>query len=173
AGKKKKSGVKEAGGVGPRAFFIPQTRGKDPPARADERGARPESAGRPRRPWRKRGAPRRKEPIPVGSGPVLFARLTTVLPVLGWPGQGGGYRRQTKMAEIGIADAPPRSRVWDTLRLVASSGGPGRCEFALNNVCKSNCRFCNFARDTLPKERWEYVDRQGAFDAIDILFRQG
>ena len=77
------------------------------------------------------------------------------------------------MAEIGIADAPPRSRVWDTLRLVASSGGPGRCEFALNNACNANCGFCNFARDTLPKERWEYVDRQGAFDAIDILFRQG
>jgi hypothetical protein len=77
------------------------------------------------------------------------------------------------MAEIGIADAPPRSRVWDTLRLVASSGGPGRCEFALNNACNANCGFCNFARDTLPKERWEYVDRQGVFDAIDILFRQG
>jgi len=71
------------------------------------------------------------------------------------------------------AEAPPRSRVWDTLRLVASSGGPGRCEFALNNACNANCGFCNFARDKLPKERWEYVERQGAFDAIDILFRQG
>ena len=72
-----------------------------------------------------------------------------------------------------MAHAPPRSRVWDTLRLVASSGGPGRCEFALNNACNANCGFCNFARDTLPKERWEYVERQGAFDAVDILFRQG
>jgi MoaA/NifB/PqqE/SkfB family radical SAM enzyme len=72
-----------------------------------------------------------------------------------------------------VADAPPRSRVWDTLRLVASSGGPGRCEFALNNACNANCGFCNFARDKLPKDRWEYVSRQGAFDAIDILFRQG
>jgi MoaA/NifB/PqqE/SkfB family radical SAM enzyme len=69
--------------------------------------------------------------------------------------------------------APPRSRVWDTLKLVASSGGPGRCEFALNNACNANCGFCNFARDSLPKERWEYVERQGAFDAIDILYRQG
>ncbi len=67
----------------------------------------------------------------------------------------------------------PRSRTWDTLRLVMSSGGPGRCEFALNNACNANCGFCNFARDKLPKERWEYVGRQGAFDAIDILFRQG
>jgi MoaA/NifB/PqqE/SkfB family radical SAM enzyme len=71
------------------------------------------------------------------------------------------------------ADAAPRSRAWDTLRLVMSSGGPGRCEFALNNACNANCGFCNFARDKLPKDRWEYVERQGAFDAIDILFRQG
>lgn len=71
------------------------------------------------------------------------------------------------------ADAVPRSPVWDTLRLVMSSGGPGRCEFALNNACNANCGFCNFARDKLPKERWEYVERQGAFDAIDILYRQG
>ena len=77
------------------------------------------------------------------------------------------------MVEISSADTPPRSRVWDTLRLVASSGGPGRCEFALNNACNANCGFCNFARDRLPKERWEYVDRRGAFDAIDILFRHG
>jgi Radical SAM superfamily/4Fe-4S single cluster domain len=77
------------------------------------------------------------------------------------------------MAEPTTAHAPPRSRAWDTLRLVLSSGGPGRCEFALNNACNANCGFCNFARDALPKERWDYVERQGAFDAIDILFRQG
>jgi MoaA/NifB/PqqE/SkfB family radical SAM enzyme len=71
------------------------------------------------------------------------------------------------------AEAPPRSRAFDTLRLVLSSGGPGRCEFALNNACNANCGFCNFARDTLPKKHWEYVERQGAFDAIDILYRQG
>jgi MoaA/NifB/PqqE/SkfB family radical SAM enzyme len=66
-----------------------------------------------------------------------------------------------------------RPRAFDTLRLVLSSGGPGRCEFALNNACNANCGFCNFARDKLPKERWEYVERQGAFDAIDILYAQG
>jgi len=70
-------------------------------------------------------------------------------------------------------NAAPRSRGLDTLRLVLSSGGPGRCEFALNNACNANCGFCNFARDKLPKERWEYVERQGAFDAVDILYRQG
>ena len=58
------------------------------------------------------------------------------------------------------------------MRLVVSSGGPGRCEFALTNACNANCGFCNFARDTLPKHRWEYVERDGALQAIDILFRQ-
>jgi MoaA/NifB/PqqE/SkfB family radical SAM enzyme len=77
------------------------------------------------------------------------------------------------MVERTTAQASTRARVWETLRLVASSGGPGRCEFALNNACNANCGFCNFARDTLPKERWEYVDRSGAFDAVDILFREG
>ncbi len=72
-----------------------------------------------------------------------------------------------------IADTRAHSRAWDTLRLVFSSGGPGRCEFALNNACNANCGFCNFARDSLPKQRWDYVERQGAFDAINILFRQG
>ena len=76
------------------------------------------------------------------------------------------------LAEEGPA-ARQRSRAFETLRLVLSSGGPGRAEFALNNACNANCGFCNFARDTLPKERWEYVERQGAFDAIDILYRQG
>jgi MoaA/NifB/PqqE/SkfB family radical SAM enzyme len=64
------------------------------------------------------------------------------------------------------------ARAWDTLRLVVSSGGPGRCEFALTNACNANCGFCNFARDTLPKSRWEYVERRGALQAIDILFHQ-
>ncbi len=85
----------------------------------------------------------------------------------------GGAYPLTQMVELTTAHTPPRSRAWHTLRLVLSSGGPGRCEFALNNACNANCGFCNFARDVLPKERWEYVERQGAFDAIDILFRQG
>src|SRR5690606_24642826 len=70
-------------------------------------------------------------------------------------------------------NARPPARAFETLRLVLSSGGPGRCEFALNNACNANCGFCSFARDALPKERWEYVERQGAFDAVDILHRQG
>ncbi len=66
-----------------------------------------------------------------------------------------------------------RRRARDTLRLVLERGGPGFAQFALNNACNANCGFCSFARDLLPKEDWEFVPRQGALDAIDILYRQG
>ncbi len=68
---------------------------------------------------------------------------------------------------------PDRSGVWDTVRLIFKDGGPGFCQFALTNACNANCGFCNFARDQLPKSQWQSVARQGAFDAIDILARQG
>jgi len=61
----------------------------------------------------------------------------------------------------------------DTLRLVLDKGGPGFCQFALNNACNANCGFCNFARDKFPKAHWKYVERQGALDAIDTLYRNG
>ncbi len=79
------------------------------------------------------------------------------------------------VSNVGTAPRPgmsARARAWDTLRLVFSSAGPGRCEFALTNACNANCGFCNFARDTLSKDRWEYVERKGALEAIDILFHQ-
>ena len=59
------------------------------------------------------------------------------------------------------------------LRMVLEEGGPGFCQFALNNACNARCGFCNFALDKLPRESWKYVDRGGALDAIDILYRQG
>jgi len=74
-------------------------------------------------------------------------------------------------------EAPPpgaKRRPWlETLQLVLDKGGPGFCQFALNNACNANCGFCNFARDSLPKSHWKFVDRQGAFDAMDIMHRQG
>jgi MoaA/NifB/PqqE/SkfB family radical SAM enzyme len=70
----------------------------------------------------------------------------------------------------GLVDGKP----WfDTLRLVLDKGGPGFCQFAINNACNANCGFCNFARDSLPKSHWRFVDRQGALDAMDIMYRQG
>ncbi len=61
----------------------------------------------------------------------------------------------------------------DILNLVFQQGGPGFVQFALNNACNAKCGFCNFALDQLPKENWAYVDRQGAKDALDILYREG
>lgn len=61
----------------------------------------------------------------------------------------------------------------DTLRLVFDKGGPGFVQFALNNACNANCGFCNFARDKFPKSQWKYVERQGALDAIDTLYKSG
>jgi MoaA/NifB/PqqE/SkfB family radical SAM enzyme len=60
-----------------------------------------------------------------------------------------------------------------TLRLVLEEGGPGFCQFALNNACNARCGFCNFALDKLPREHWKYVSRRGALDAVDILHRNG
>jgi MoaA/NifB/PqqE/SkfB family radical SAM enzyme len=62
---------------------------------------------------------------------------------------------------------------FDTLRLVLQAGGPGFCQFAINNACNANCGFCNFARDTFPKEQWKFVRHEEGIDAINILFREG
>jgi hypothetical protein len=73
-----------------------------------------------------------------------------------------------------VANAtPPRTRAFDNLRLVFEQGGPGFCQFALNNACNANCGFCNFARESFPKSQWKFADRDGGLKAIDILFRNG
>ena len=76
--------------------------------------------------------------------------------------------RPRRSKEVPRAERPS-SDVLDTLALVLRSGGPGFCQFAVTNACNANCGFCNFARDRLAKEHWQYVERQGALDAIDIL----
>jgi MoaA/NifB/PqqE/SkfB family radical SAM enzyme len=57
--------------------------------------------------------------------------------------------------------------------MVFDDGGPGFCQFAINNACNARCGFCNFAVDKLPKANWKYVDHDGALEAVDILYRQG
>jgi MoaA/NifB/PqqE/SkfB family radical SAM enzyme len=70
-------------------------------------------------------------------------------------------------------DLPSAPDKRSTMRLVLEEGGPGFCQFALNNVCNARCGFCNFALDKLPSKAWQYVSREGALDAVDILYRQG
>ena len=79
----------------------------------------------------------------------------------------------TPVPQAQRAKASPLSRARDTLRLVFQAGGPGFCQFALNNACNANCGFCNFARDRLPKQHWKFVSLQQATDSLDILYREG
>ena len=62
---------------------------------------------------------------------------------------------------------------FETLRLVLEQGGPGFAQFALNNACNANCGFCNFARDSFPKDQWKFADRTGGLDAITTLYENG
>jgi len=56
---------------------------------------------------------------------------------------------------------------------VLEEGGPGFCQFAITNACNARCGFCNFAIEELPRDRWRFVSREGALDAIDILYSNG
>ena len=67
----------------------------------------------------------------------------------------------------------PRGRALDNLRLVFEQGGPGFAQFALNNACNANCGFCNFARDSFPKDKWTFAGREEGLKAIDTLFKNG
>lgn len=87
-----------------------------------------------------------------------------------FPARAAAARR----AAVPVPEVDKRPNGWaDTLKLVVADGGPGFVQFALNNACNANCGFCSFARDQLPKDTWTYVDRKGAFDAVDILYREG
>jgi MoaA/NifB/PqqE/SkfB family radical SAM enzyme len=80
------------------------------------------------------------------------------------------------IAQIGENDIEKPMPLLDkrgTLKMVLDEGGPGFCQFAINNACNARCGFCNFSRDTLSKDFWVFVAIPAAFDAIDILYRQG
>ena len=57
--------------------------------------------------------------------------------------------------------------------MVLEEGGPGFCQFAINNACNAKCGFCNFALDKLPRADWRFVDRDKALQALEILYRHG
>jgi MoaA/NifB/PqqE/SkfB family radical SAM enzyme len=61
----------------------------------------------------------------------------------------------------------------DTLRLILEEGGPGFCQFAIINTCNARCDFCGFAVNKLPRKEEQYVERDAALEAIDILYRNG
>ena len=64
----------------------------------------------------------------------------------------------------------------ERLKVVKQSlfeGGPGFCQFAINNACNAACEFCSFSLDALPREDWVFAPLPKAKDAIDVLVRHG
>ncbi len=59
------------------------------------------------------------------------------------------------------------------LRQVLTEGGPGFCQFAINNACNAGCEFCSFNLDLLPRKDWIFAPAVKAKAAIDILARHG
>ena len=90
------------------------------------------------------------------------------------PGEGASAEATARPSRQDAAGnhALPQANGHSMLRLVLEEGGPGFCQFALNNACNARCGFCGFALDKLPRKDWQYVEREGALEAIDILYRQ-
>jgi len=69
------------------------------------------------------------------------------------------------------AGAPRRRR--SLIRQVLAEGGPGFCQFAINNACNAGCDFCSFNLDALPRKDWVFAPLAKASAAIDILATHG
>jgi MoaA/NifB/PqqE/SkfB family radical SAM enzyme len=63
--------------------------------------------------------------------------------------------------------ATPFRRARKTLK----DGGPGFCQFAINNACNAGCEFCSFNINELPKSLWRFAPLAQAERAIDVLAR--
>jgi MoaA/NifB/PqqE/SkfB family radical SAM enzyme len=59
------------------------------------------------------------------------------------------------------------------IRQVLADGGPGFCQFAINNACNAGCDFCSFNLDVLPRKDWSFAPLEQSTAAIDILRRHG
>jgi MoaA/NifB/PqqE/SkfB family radical SAM enzyme len=56
-------------------------------------------------------------------------------------------------------------------REILKDGGPGFCQFAINNACNAGCEFCSFNINDLPKSLWHFAPLAEAERAIDVLAR--
>ena len=59
------------------------------------------------------------------------------------------------------------------IRQVLAEGGPGFCQFAINNACNAGCDFCSFNLNVLPRKDWGFAPLTKANAAIDILVKHG
>ena len=83
---------------------------------------------------------------------------------------GNGTSSAVASPQVAAPPAPARDR----LRLVKQAvleGGPGFCQFAINNACNAGCDFCSFSLDKLPRADWIFAPLPEAREAIDILVR--
>lgn len=56
-------------------------------------------------------------------------------------------------------------------RKTLQDGGPGFCQFAINNACNAGCEFCSFNINDLPRSSWQFAPLPKAESAIDVLAR--
>jgi MoaA/NifB/PqqE/SkfB family radical SAM enzyme len=61
----------------------------------------------------------------------------------------------------------------DSIKQIVTDGGPGFCQFAINNACNAGCAFCSFNLETLPKSQWLFAPLEKSIAAINILARHG
>ncbi|MGH7369457.1 MAG: radical SAM protein [Candidatus Methylomirabilaceae bacterium] len=79
---------------------------------------------------------------------------------------------QSAVASVRDGAAQPRlAGRWGQVKQTLLDGGPGFCQFAVNNACNAGCDFCNFNLDKLPRADWIFAPLPKAKEAIDILVR--
>jgi MoaA/NifB/PqqE/SkfB family radical SAM enzyme len=72
----------------------------------------------------------------------------------------------------GASAGLPKGRL-QVLRQAVLEGGPGFCQFAINNACNAGCDFCSFSLDRLPRADWVFAPLAESTRAIDVLVRHG
>lgn len=80
----------------------------------------------------------------------------------------------THRAVSSLNNGAPKGVFRERLRVIKQAvleGGPGFCQFAINNACNAGCDFCSFSLDKLPRADWVFAPLPQAKEAIDILVR--
>jgi hypothetical protein len=68
----------------------------------------------------------------------------------------------------GAPEGPFRSRL-RVIKQVLLEGGPGFCQFAINNARNAGCEFCSFNVEKLPRADWVFAPLPESKAALDIL----
>lgn len=75
-----------------------------------------------------------------------------------------------------VNDGAPAGPLRSRLRVIKQAlleGGPGFCQFAINNACNAGCEFCSFSVEKLPRADWVFAPLPESKAALDILGRHG